>query len=111
MNNIIKKIIPRILLQDSLDLYLAHFGMDDFDIDGYITKINNLVDASYLKATLLWIKKYEPSPNLPIALLLESPPTLELKPIPDAPTDIFLVISNQEVQLISILKTHKEAVR
>ena len=84
--------------------------MDDFDVDGYITKINDLVDTSYPKTTLFWIEKYEPSPNLPIALLLESPPALELRPLPNAPTDTLLVIPNQEAQLIDILKAHKKAV-
>ena len=84
--------------------------MDDFDVDGYITKINDLVNILSPKTILLWIKKYEPSSNPPIALLLESPPALELKSLLDAPTDILLVIPNQEVQLVGILKVYKEAV-
>ena len=90
---------------------LVHFEVDNFDVDGYITKINDLVETSYSKITPFWIKKYEPSPSPPIALLLESSPALELKPLPDAPTDILLVIPNQEVQLIGILKSHKEAIK
>ena len=100
MNNIIEEVTPIILSHDSLDLCLAQFEVDDFDIDGYITKINDLVDTSYPKTIVLWIKKYEPSPNPPIALLLELPHVLELKPLPDAPTDILLVIANQEAQLV-----------
>ena len=64
----------------------------------------------YPKITPLWIEKYESSPNPPIALLLESPPTLKLKPLPDVPTDTLLLISNQEAWLVGILKAHKEAV-
>ena len=97
MNNIIEKVTPIILSQDSLDPCLAYFGVDDFDVDRYIIKINDLVDMSYPKTILFWIKKYEPSPNLSIALLLESPSTLELKPFLDAPTNTLPVIPNQEV--------------
>ena len=107
MNNIIKKVIP-IILSDSLDPCLAPFEVDDFDVNGYIIKSNDLVDTSYPKTTPLWIKKYEPSPNLPIAFLLESPSILELKSLPDAPIDTLLVIPNQEVQLVGILKVHKK---
>ena len=80
--------------------------MDDFDVDGYITKTNDLVDTPYPKTILLWIEEHEPSPNPQIALLLESPSALELKPLPDTPTDTLLVIPNQEAQLIGILKLY-----
>ena len=89
MNNIIEKITPIILPQDSSDPYLAHFGVDDFDVDGYITKTNDLVDMHYPKTILLWIEKYELSSNPPIALLLESPSVLDLKLLPDAPLTPF----------------------
>ena len=71
--------------------------MNNFDIDGYITEVNDLADMSYPKTTPSWIKEHEPSPNPPIALLLESPPVLELKSLYDIPTDTLPVIPNQEV--------------
>ena len=82
--------------------------MDDFDVDRYIIKVNDLVNTSYPKTILFWIEKYEPSPNSLIALLLESPPILELKSLLDAHTNTLLMIPNQEVQLVGILKAHKE---
>ena len=107
MNNTIEEATPIIFPHDSLNFYLAHFGMDDFDIDEYITEVNTL----YPKTTPFWIQKYEPPLSPPIAPLLESPTILELKSLSDASTTILPVIPNQEVQLISVLKIHKEAVR
>ena len=46
MNNIIEEATPIILSQNSLNLCLAHFGIDDFDEDGYITEVNDLVVRS-----------------------------------------------------------------
>ena len=110
MNNTIEEATPIILPQDSLNLCLAHFEMDNFDVDGHIIEINDLVDTSYPKTISLWIEKYESSPSPPIALLLESPSTLELKPLLDAPTDTLLVILNQKISLVGILKVHKKVI-
>ena len=84
--------------------------MDNFDVDGYIIEINDLLDTSYSKTTPLWIEQYEPSPSPPIVSLIESPPILELKPLPDAPIDTPLMSPNQKDQLVGVLKMHKEAV-
>ena len=110
MNNTIENATSTILSQDSLNPCQAHFEVDDFDKDGYIAEVNDLIDIPYPKTTLLEIEKYEPPPNPPIAPLLESPTALELKSLPDALTDTLLVISNQEAQLVGVLKAHKEAV-
>ena len=52
--------------------------MDDFDEDGYIIEVHDLVDTSYPKTILLEIEEYELPPSPPIAFLLESPTALEL---------------------------------
>ena len=69
---------PLILLQDPLEVCLAHFRMDDFDVDGYIDEMNTLLEPPTSKTTLPWTIKYEPFPELasiPITPSLESPPT------------------------------------
>ena len=85
-----------------------NFRGDDFNVNRHITKINDLIEIPYFETTQLWIENHEPSPSPPIALLLESSIVLELKPLPDASTDTFLVIPNQEAQLVNILKHIKK---
>ena len=108
--NIIGKATPTILSQDSLDPYMAHVGVDDFNINGHITKMNNLFEMPYPETTPSWIKKYEPPSDPPIATLLESLPNPELKPLPVITNDTVPVILNQEAQLAEVLNTHKEAI-
>ena len=119
MDNPIREDTPTILSQDSLDPYLAHFGVDDFDIEGYIQEVNTLLDTPYDKTTLPWTIKYEPLPMLastPIAPSLESPPILELKSLPTTLKYPFLgsndtipviiasdLTLDQEAQLVGIL--------
>ena len=92
MNNIIEEATPIILLQDSLNPYRTHFEVDDYDEDGHVIEVNDLVDTSYPKITPLGIDKFEPPPSPPIAPLLKSPIALKLKPLPDASIDILPVI-------------------
>ena len=110
MNNIIEEATPLILFQNSLNLCLTHFRMDNFDEEVCITEVNDLVDTSYPKTILLKIKKYEPPSSPPITSSLESPTALELKPLFDAPTNILPMVPNQKVQLVDVLKVLKEAV-
>ena len=110
MKNTLEKSSPIIFIQDSLNSYLAHYEVNDFDEDGYNAEVNNQVDTSYLKTIPLLIEKSKPSPSPPIVSLLEPSSDLKLKPFFDAPTDTLPVIPNQEDQLIGILKAHKEVV-
>ena len=82
--DIIKEAISMIFAHDSLDTHLAHFGVDDCDMEEGSKKINTLIDTSNAETTLSWTIKYEPLPvlaNTPTPLSLESPPVLELKPL------------------------------
>ena len=48
MNNIIEKAT------------IHNFEVDDFNVNGHITKINDLLETPYFKTTPLWIKNHEP---------------------------------------------------
>ena len=63
MNNKIEGATPIMFSQNSLNLCLAHFGMADFDVDGYITEVNDLVNTPYPKTISFWIEKYKPPPS------------------------------------------------
>ena len=43
---------PTILLQDSLYVCLAHFRIDDFDVNGYIEEVNVLLEPPTSSTTL-----------------------------------------------------------
>lgn len=94
-----------------LDLCLAYFRVDNFNVDGCIIEVNNLPEISYFKTIPLWIKKYKPIPNPPIVSLLESQPDVKLKLLLVIPTDTLLIIPNQETQLVGVLKVLKEAIK
>ena len=124
LEDIIEDATPIILAPDPLDTCLAHFGVYDFE--EYMKEVNTLLDTPHDKTTPPWTIKYEPLPTLastPIVPSLESPPTLELKPLPAALKYVFLGLNdtlpaiiasdltpNQEAQLVGILKEHKEAI-
>ena len=71
---------------------MAHREGDDFDDDGYNTKVNDQIDKPNRKTTPLWIENFEPPPSPPIASLLEPPIDQELKPLFDESIDTPLVI-------------------
>jgi len=48
---------PNMPSQDLLQAYIAHFDMDSFDIDGYMDKVNALLQPS--NSTPPWTIKYE----------------------------------------------------
>ena len=89
--------------------------MDNFDIDGYIKKMNTLLEP-YISA-LPWTMKYEqmPPPSItPIAPSLEASLTLERKSLLVILKDPFLepnVTSDQGAQIVGIQKEYKEAIR
>ena len=49
LKDIIEEATPIILTQDSLDICLAHFRVDNFDLEGYIQEVNTLLDTSQTK--------------------------------------------------------------
>ena len=109
-----------IFVYDSRDTHLMQFGVDDYDMERGSEEVNILVDTSNVETTSPWTIKYEPLPALANTVTvpsLESPPALELKPLPTTlkyaflgPNDTLLVIiasdltPDQEVQLVGILK-------
>lgn len=62
VNNILEEALPTILYQDSLNPYLAHYEVDDFDDDGYNIEDIDQVDSSYLKTIPLLIENFDPPP-------------------------------------------------
>ena len=83
--DIIEEATSTIFVHDFRDTHLMHFGVDDYDMEGGSEEINTLLDTSNIKITLFWTIKYEPLSalaNTPTVPSLESPPALELKPLP-----------------------------
>ena len=56
MNDIIEEATPIIFSQNSLNPCLAHFGVDDFNEDGYIIEVNDQVVRPILKSSHLGSK-------------------------------------------------------
>ena len=107
-NNITREAIHLPYPQKSLDPYMAHHKVDNFN--EYITEINDPLDTLYFEPTSLWTNQYEPTSSPPIVSLLETPPGLEVMPLPVMPTDTLLVISSQEDQIVGVLNSHRKAV-
>ena len=110
IHNTIEEVAHKSLSQDSLNPCLADIEMDDFDVDGCDTEMNDLVETPYPNNTPSLIEKYEPSPNSPITPLLESSPDPELKTLPITSMDTLPMIYDQESQIVDVLKAHQEAI-
>ncbi|GMP71332.1 hypothetical protein CsSME_00029789 [Camellia sinensis var. sinensis] len=118
--------LPSILVEDPLEAYLAHFGFENFDIDGSIEEVNVLLNSSSTPDFPPWKARFESLPPLsrePATPSLVTPPTLELKPLPATlkyaflgPQDTLPVIiasdltAAQESQLMSVLVAHRSAI-
>ena len=87
---------------------MAHHKVDNFN--EYITEINDPLDTPYFEPTSLWTNQYEPTSSPPIVSLLETPPGLEVMPLPVVPTDTLPVTSSQEDQVVGVLNSHRKAV-
>ena len=48
-----------LLNSNPLQVCLAHFGVDDFDIDGYTREVNALLEPSNFSTTPPWTVKHE----------------------------------------------------
>jgi len=109
-----------LLIKDPLQLCLTHFDINEFDCDSYTREVNTLLDS--LKSSILppWTISYELLLDLAKELILssiQSPPQLELKPLPSTLKYVFLELKDtlpviivvcltpdQENQLIDVLK-------
>ncbi|XP_043710444.1 uncharacterized protein LOC122659396 [Telopea speciosissima] len=114
------------LADDPLQQCLAFSRGDDFDIDAYTTEVNALLDGSTPPVHPSWTVKYELLPSLakkPPLSSIESPPVLELKPLPDLLKYAFLgsnetlpiiiasnLTSDQTSKLLGVLKEYKAAI-
>jgi len=114
-----------LLIKDPLQLCLTHFDINEFDCDSYTREVNTLLDS--LKSSIPpWTISYELLLDLAKELILssiQSPPQLELKPLPSTLKYVFLELKDtlpviivvcltpdQENQLIDVLKQHKGAI-
>ncbi|KAH9735065.1 hypothetical protein KPL71_017621 [Citrus sinensis] len=111
------------LSDDPLQTCLTHFGLD-FDIDRSVDEVNTLLDSAPYMDTNKWKSRVEqlaPSEKKLIPSS-ESPPKLELKPLPNTLEYVFLgeestlavIISSslndeQKGKLLDVLKEHKGA--
>ena len=85
MDGIVEEALPFILIKDPLEACLAHFGFENFDIDGSIEEANVLLNSSSTPDFPPWKARFESLPPLsrePATPSLVTPPTLELKPLP-----------------------------
>ena len=76
LEGLVEEATPTIPSQDLLQACLAHFDIDNLDIDGYIEEVNALLEPSIFAPP--WTKKYEqmPLPSItPIVPSLETPST------------------------------------
>lgn len=82
----IEDLLPCMLTTDPLEACLTHFGLDDFDTKQYINEVNTLLDTATnansppLRAPRESLPLTSSTPHIPS---LESPSTLELKPLLD----------------------------
>jgi hypothetical protein len=118
--------LPGLLAEDPLEACLAHFGFEDFDTDQYIDEVHELLETAASADFHPWRLPKEPLPltsSTPPVPSLESPPKLELKPLPDKLKYAFLganetlpviiasdLQKDQEDNLLEVLKEHKEAI-
>ena len=85
VDEIVEEALPSILVEDPLKACLAHFGFENFDIDGSVEEVNVLLNVSSTPDFPPWKARFEPLPPLsrePAIPSLVTPPTLELKPLP-----------------------------
>ncbi|XP_062155263.1 uncharacterized protein LOC133863335 [Alnus glutinosa] len=118
--------LPIILAKDPLEDCLTHFGSKDFNTNQYIDEVNALLETTASADFYPWRLPKEPLPptsSTPPVPSLESPPKLELKPLPDKLKYAFLgsndtlpviiasdLQKDQEDSLLAVLKKHKEAI-
>jgi hypothetical protein len=117
--------LPSLLTNDPLEACLTHFGFEDFDTNQYIEEVHDLLETAASAEFHPWrVPKELPLTSItPPVPSLESPPKLELKPLPDklkyaflGSNDTLLVIiasylqKDQEDNLLEVLKEHKEAI-
>lgn len=122
----VKDSLPGILARDPLEDCLTHFGSEDFNTNQYIDEVNTLLETAASAYFHPWRLPKEPLPptsSTPLIHSLESPPKLELKPLPDKLKYAFLgandtlpviiasdLQKDQEDILLAVLKKHKEAI-
>ena len=115
---------PLLLTKDPPQTCHAHFNIDECEHDNYTCEMNILPDSPNSSNLSPWTIRYEPLPDLAKEHMLssiESPPQLQLKPLPSTLEYIFFGPENtliivvgltpdQESQLIDIFKQHKGAI-
>jgi hypothetical protein len=78
--------LPSLLTDDPLEACLTHFGFENFNTDQYIEEVHDLLETVASVEFHPWRVPKEPLPLTSSTTLvpsLESPPKLELKPLPD----------------------------
>ena len=119
LEEVIDKKLPILLEADPLQACLTHVGSDEFD------EVSALLEPPKSNTTPPWTVKFEPLPtqSTPLVPSLETPPMLELKPLPEklkysflGPKDTLPVIiastltPDQEEKLVEVLMEHREAI-
>jgi hypothetical protein len=102
--------LPSLLTKDPLEACLTHFGFEDFDTDLYIEEVHDLLETAGSVEFHPWRVPKEPLPltsSIPSVPSLESPPKLELKPLPDKLKYAFLG-SNDTLPVIIALDLQKD---
>jgi hypothetical protein len=118
--------LPSLLADDPLEACLAHFGFEDFDTDQYTEEVHDLLETAASADFHPWRLSKKPLPltsSTPHVPSLESPPKLELKPLPNklkyaflGANETLLVIiasslqKDHEDNLLEVLNEHKEAI-
>jgi hypothetical protein len=118
--------LPSLFVEDPLEACLAHFRFEDFNTDQYVEEVHDLLEIVASADFHPWRLPREPLPqtsSTPIVPSLESPPKLELKPLPDKLKYAFLgandtlpiiiasdLQKDQEDNLLEVLKEHNEAI-
>ena len=126
VEEIVEDATPYVLTPDPLEACLAHFAFDEFDIDQSISEVNALLDSTPLLKPPPWQARVESLPTLshtPALPSIESPPQLELKPLPTTLKYAFLgpnstlpviiasdLSTTQKSQLLGVLREHKRAI-
>jgi hypothetical protein len=89
--------LPSLLTDDPLEACLTHFGFEDFNTNQYIEEVHDLLETAASAEFHPWRIPKEPLPltsSTPPIPSLESPPKLELKPLPDKLKYAFLGSNN-----------------
>jgi hypothetical protein len=118
--------LPSLLVDDPLEACLAHFGFENFNTDQYVEEVHDLLETAASAVFHPWKLPKKPLPQTSsthVVPSLESPPKLELKPLPDKLKYAFLgtndtlpviiasdLQKDQEDNLLEVLKEHKEAI-